>query len=300
MMWGDDVNWQPMTTSPTPAPSALRHSAAPDRQAPLSPPRILVFDSGVGGLSILQAVRARLPGCDYFYACDNAAFPYGTKDEDTVVERVEQVLKAVIAQTHPDVVVVACNTASTLVLPRIRSHFRDPVVGVVPAIKPAATASRTGVFGLLGTPGTVDRAYTQNLIDEFAPQCTVLRVGTTALVKMAEAKLRGATLDRDQITAVLAPLFAHPALDTVVLACTHFPLLHDELVAASPRPVIWIDSGEAVARRVASLVPAMALDCTPVAARVRIAIFTARNADISLLEPRLSTLGCEHIDYVLI
>jgi len=300
-MWGDDVNWQPMTTSSIPAPSALRrHSPAPDRQAPLSPPRILVFDSGVGGLSVLQAVRARLPGCDYFYACDNAAFPYGTKDEDTLVVRVEQVLKTVIAQTHPDVVVVACNTASTLVLPRIRSHFHDPVVGVVPAIKPAAAASRTGVFGLLGTPGTVARAYTQNLIDEFAPQCTVVRVGGAALVEMAEAKLRGATVDRDQIAAILAPLFVHPALDTVVLACTHFPLLHDELVAAAPRPVIWIDSGEAIARRVASLVPAMAADCTPVAARVRTAIFTARNADISLLEPTLSALGCEHIDYVLI
>ncbi|MGK2913141.1 MAG: glutamate racemase [Porticoccaceae bacterium] len=287
------------TSSSTASPVPRRHSPASDRKTPPLSPRILVFDSGVGGLSILAAVRAVLPAADFVYACDNAAFPYGTKDAETLVARVDRVLKALIAHARPDIVVVACNTASTLVLPRIRSHFSDPVVGVVPAIKPAAAATKTGVIGLLGTPGTVARPYTQRLIDDFAAHCTVVRVGSSTLVEIAEAKLRGAAVDTDQIADILAPLFAHPELDTVVLACTHFPLLRDELLAAAPRAVQWIDSGEAIARRVASLVPAATLTAA-IHGHFRTAIFTGRSADVTLLEPALAALGCAGIDYLLI
>ncbi len=275
-------------------------------------PKILVFDSGVGGLSVLHALRQRLPDCHYVYACDNAAFPYGTKDEATLVERVDQVLHALIRQEAPDIVVVACNTASTLALPRIRAHFREPVVGVVPAIKPAAALSKTRVFGLLGTPGTVQRPYTQQLIDEFAGDCQIVRVGSSNLVQLAEAALRGQPPPPAQLRDILAPFFANPLLDCIVLACTHFPLLKKELTAACPRPIVWIDSGEAIARRVASLLPTD----NPVAqpsnstsgnhkhnARQtpqpqQKTLFTAQSADLELLQPALIQFGCGHVEFI--
>lgn len=217
-------------------------------------PKVLVFDSGVGGLSILQEIHRHIPRCQLVYACDNQAFPYGTKAEDELVARVDAVLKALIAAIQPDIVVVACNTASTLALPRIRAHFANPVVGVVPAIKPAAAQSQSKVIGLLATPGTVQRRYTQELIDQFAADCTLVRVGSGELVDIAEQKLRGQAPDPARLAAILAPLFDHADLDTVVLACTHFPLLRPELEAVAPRAVHWIDSGEAIARRVHSLI----------------------------------------------
>jgi len=217
-----------------------------------TPPKVLIFDSGVGGLSILQEVRRQLPWCQYVYACDNRAFPYGTKAESELVERVDTVLKALIAETAPDIVVIACNTASTVALPKIRAHFLNPVVGVVPAIKPAALQSRSKVIGLLATPATVKRPYTQWLIDEFAGDCRVVRVGSAELVELAEQKLRGTEVPHDQLRQIIQPFFDDPQLDTLVLACTHFPLLRAELTAVAPRPVAWIDSGEAIARRVAS------------------------------------------------
>ncbi len=158
---------------------------------------------------------------------------------------------------------VACNTASTVALPRIRSHFLRPVVGVVPAIKPAAGLSRSRHIGLLGTPGTINRRYTRDLIDQFAGDCVITRVGSTELVEMAEGKIRGIAPDRDRLAAIIAPLFDDPAMDTLVLACTHFPLLQAELEAVAPRPVQWVDSGEAIARRVESLLPAATATAAP-------------------------------------
>src|SRR5690606_34311233 len=140
---------QPTTPRPEPTPRL---------------PRVLVFDSGVGGLSILAEIRARVPHCELVYACDNGAFPYGTKGEEELVARVDWVLKALIRATAPDIVVVACKTASTVALPHVRAHCQKPVVGVVPAIKPAAKLTQSGVIGLLATPATVARPYTLGLI----------------------------------------------------------------------------------------------------------------------------------------
>lgn len=215
--------------------------------------KILIFDSGVGGLSVLAEVRNKLPNAEYLFACDNAAFPYGIKSESLLVSRVEKVLGILINKYHPDLVVVACNSASTLVLPKIRSHFDLPIVGVVPAIKPAAAISQSKTFGLLATPGTVRRQYTQDLIEEFASNCRVQKVGSSDLVAMAEAKLRGLEINTELLQRICQPLFDQPELDTVVLACTHFPLLAEELQSIAPRPINWVDSGEAIARRVASL-----------------------------------------------
>jgi glutamate racemase len=219
-------------------------------------PVIAVFDSGVGGLSVAQEIAALLPGAALAYICDNGFFPYGTKEEGALVERVDRVVSRAVAAIRPDALVVACNTASTVALPRLRSHLTMPVVGVVPAVKPAAALSARRIIGLLGTPGTVRRAYTQDLIDRFAADCTVLRVGSAELVQMAETALEGEAPSPGAVAGVLAPFFDRPAAeqpDTIVLACTHFPLLGRELQAAAPPGVAFIDSGRAVAERVRSV-----------------------------------------------
>lgn len=212
--------------------------------------RILVFDSGVGGLSILQEIRQQYPNCCYFYASDNAAFPYGTKSEDELVERVDIVLHQLEQVTQADIIVVACNSASTVALPRIRERFAQPVIGVVPAIKPAAAISQTKTIGLLATPGTINRHYTQQLIQEFAHDCEVIRVGSSELVQLAEEKLRGRAITEQSLTPIIQPFTDNTDIDTLVLACTHFPLLKKELQALMPNIQHWVDSGEAIARRV--------------------------------------------------
>lgn len=214
---------------------------------------VLVFDSGVGGLTIAAEIRKQLPGVSITYVSDNAAFPYGTKSEDFLIPRVQAVLTACQQHISVDLIVVACNTASTLVLPVIRQHFNVPIVGVVPAIKPAALASTTKNIGLLATPGTIERRYTQNLIDDYASHCRVVKVGSSRLVQIAEEKLQGLAVSLDEIKHIINPLLndqQNNAIDTVVLACTHFPLLKAELSSLAPPHWLWLDSGEAIARRV--------------------------------------------------
>ncbi len=226
----------------------------PDADAPA--PSVLVFDSGVGGLSVLSEIARALPAARLVYAMDDAGFPYGTKTERELLARLPDLLDGLVAHADPDIAVIACNTASTVALPALRTRLRVPVVGTVPAIKPAAEASRSRVIGLLGTPGTVRRDYTQGLIDAFAADCTVLRHGSAALVALAEAKLRGATVNAASVAAAVAGLFTQPGsdeIDVVVLACTHFPLLGPELAAAAAPSIRWIDSGPAIARRAAAL-----------------------------------------------
>lgn len=222
-------------------------------------PRVLVFDSGVGGLSILRAIAARVPACELMYLSDNAAFPYGTKAEAELIRRVEDVMGSAIPRIQPDLLVIACNTASTLTLPIIRERFSLPVVGVVPAIKPAAQISRSKTIGLLATPATVARPYTRQLIADYAADCEVISAGSSALVLLAEQKLRGETIAPGAVAQVLHPFYQHPGIsrmDTLVLACTHFPLLATELAACLGPGITLIDSGDAIARRVQSLLGA--------------------------------------------
>ncbi|MGH1441655.1 MAG: glutamate racemase [Cellvibrionaceae bacterium] len=221
----------------------------------ITAPRILIFDSGVGGLSITESIRAQHPHCSITYASDNAAFPYGTKDESELVERVDTVLHTLQELSKADILVVACNTASTVALPKIRERFQLPIIGVVPAIKPAAKVSESKVIGLLATPGTVSREYTKELINKFAKDCTVIPLGSSELVKLAEEKLRCSTNTvspsfMQRLHTILEPLTHHPNMDTVVLACTHFPLLRNELTQILPSIKHWVDSGDAIARRV--------------------------------------------------
>ena len=254
-------------------------------------PVIAVFDSGVGGLSVASEIAALLPGAALAYICDNGFFPYGNKGEAELIDRVDRVVSAAAEAIRPDAVVVACNTASTVALPRLRSHLPMPIIGTVPAIKPAASLSVKRIIGLLGTPGTVRRAYTQDLIDRFASDCMVLRLGSAELVDMAEAALAGAPPSTAELTRVLAPFFALPAAeqpDIVVLACTHFPLLTDRLQLAAPPCVRFIDSGRAIAERVKTV---LGLDESGSAASPHRAFFTRDDAALHRSLPGFAARG---------
>lgn len=229
--------------------------------------QVLVFDSGVGGLSIVRHLRSALPGARLSYLADTEFFPYGMLSEKQLVERILGLLQRAEAELQPDLIVLACNSASTIALPRLRQQITIPIVGVVPAIKPAAQLSDSKVIGLLATPGTVNRHYTDDLIAQFAPQCEVLRLGTSELVAMVEQQLWGNIQAEQAFQSVLAPLLQDPRwqqLDTMVLACTHFPLVRDQLARAAPTVRHWVDSGEAIARRVQHVLA----ECSPKAVHV--------------------------------
>jgi glutamate racemase len=221
-------------------------------------PTILAADSGLGGLTIVAEIRKALPQACLAYLCDNAFFPYGTRPDTELLAHFLRVMNQAIDRVRPDLIVTACNTISTICLPQLRAATSIPVVGVVPAIKPAAQQSKRKIIGLLATPATIDRPYTDDLIQCYAADCTVLKIGSAELVEMAEAKLLGLAVDRDRLRRILSPFFDQPAdaqPDIVVLACTHFPLLREELQAVGQSNVTWIDSGAAVARRVVEVLP---------------------------------------------
>lgn len=258
---------------------------------------ILVFDSGVGGLSVLAHIRRALPHAPIIYAADNAGYPYGTKSEAEIAARVPALLGRLVERHHPRLIVIACNTASTIALAHVRSALDLPVVGTVPAIKPAALLSKTRVIGVLGTEATVRQPYVDNLVAEFAPDCIVLRHGSAKLVDLAEAKLRGLTPPSGEVHSALAGLYSQPhsaLIDAVVLACTHFPLLADEIREASPQGVVLVDSGEGIARRAAVLSEGQAW---PERMTGR-AVFTRRDPDVDQLVPALASYGLTEIDYL--
>ena len=219
-------------------------------------PTILVFDSGLGGLTVFREVVKSRPDARFVYAIDDAFFPYGRHSEPVLVARVLQVVDEWIAAHRPDLVVIACNTASTLVLPQLRERFPVPFVGTVPAIKPACAGSKSKLVSVLGTEATVKREYTRALIRDFADGCAVTLVGSPRLAELAEAELKGEPASDDAIAAELAPCFAEiegRRTDTVVLACTHYPLLLERLRKLAPWPVNFIDPAPAIARRVTDL-----------------------------------------------
>jgi glutamate racemase len=217
---------------------------------------ILLFDSGVGGLSVLAAVRALLPQASLVYVADSAGFPYGTKSEAEIAARVPALLGRLAERYDPRLIVIACNTASTIALSHVRAALDIPIVGTVPAIKPAAELSKTRTIGVLGTDATVRQPYVDDLAARFASDCTVLRHGSAALVELAEAKLHGEDTEPAAYRAAIAGLFDQPGgerIDVVVNACTHFPLVVGELAAVAPHPVTFVDGATGIARRVAHL-----------------------------------------------
>ena len=261
-----------------------------DPSAPL-----LFFDSGVGGLSVLGPTRALLPSAPIVYAADSAGFPYGTKSEAELATRVPALLGRLVERFDPRLVVIACNTASTIALDDARAALDLPVVGTVPAIKPASEISTTRVIGVLGTEATVRQPYVDDLAAKFAADCTIIRHGSPRLVELAEARLGGETVSVEDVRAATRPLFDAPdgdRIDTVVLACTHFPLLADELAEAFPR-VAYIDGGPGIARRIAWLTRDQAW---PAEAPPGIALFTAPAREPLL--GSLATYGLSDVQFL--
>ncbi|MFZ5690199.1 MAG: glutamate racemase [Pseudomonadota bacterium] len=228
-------------------------------------PTILIFDSGLGGLTVFREIVPLRPDARFVYAADDAGFPYGRLSEGELSGRVISVIGALIDAHRPDLVVIACNTASTLVLSDLRAHFSVPFVGTVPAIKPACAASQTRLVSVLGTEATVTREYTKKLIADFGQGCDVTLVGSRRLAVLAEAQLRGEAVDDADIADEIAPCFVQRdglRTDTIVMACTHYPLLSEHLTRLAPWPVRLVDPAPAIARRVVDLlgpaVPALA------------------------------------------
>ncbi len=216
---------------------------------------ILFFNSGVGGLSVLAPTLELLPNAPIVYAADSAGFPYGKRSEAEIASRVPALLGRLVERYQPRLAVIACNTASTIALEHVRSALDLPVVGTVPAIKPAAEISKTRVIGVLGTEATVRQAYVDELAAKFAADCTLIRHGSPDLVELAEAKLAGEEISLDAVRKAAQPMFDSAngdRIDTVVLACTHFPLLAEELRAVFPN-VDYVDGGPGIARRIAWL-----------------------------------------------
>jgi glutamate racemase len=256
---------------------------------------ILLFDSGVGGLSVLAPTRALLPQASIVYVADSAGFPYGTKSEADIAARVPALLGRLVERYHPRLIVIACNTASTIALAAVRAALDLPVVGTVPAIKPAAAMSRTRTIGVLGTDATVRQPYVDDLAARFAADCRVIRYGSAELVALAEAKLHGEAVDPARYAAVLAGLLGQPggeAIDVVVNACTHFPLVADELAAAAPRPLAFVDGSAGIARRVVHLTQGQNWPAVPQG----VAVFTRLGDTDRALAPALARYGLDRIE----
>ena len=217
---------------------------------------ILIFDSGLGGLTVLREVAKARPDVHYIYVADDAFFPYGNQGEAELVNRVSTFMGELIAAHSPKLVVIACNTASTLVLPHLRARFRVPFVGTVPAVKPACASSISKRVSVLGTQATVSREYTRALIRDFANGADVVLVGSAHLAQFAEAELQGSPVEDHLIAREIAPCFVDEGgrrTDTVVLACTHYPLLLERFDRLAPWPVRFLDPAPAIARRVLDL-----------------------------------------------
>jgi glutamate racemase len=265
-------------------------AARPLRAASVKP--ILVFDSGVGGLSVLRPIRALLPNAPFLYVADNAGYPYGLKSAAELEARVPALLGRLAERFDPELIVIACNTASTIALDAVRAALDIPIVGTVPAIKPAAALTKTRAIGVLGTEATVVQPYVDRLAAEFADDCIVVRHGSAELVELAEAKLRGEATRDEDYAAVLHAMLVKPGgdrVDTVVLACTHFPLVEEELARAAPRPLAFVDGKEGIARRVAWLLRGRT--CPGGEAHAGRALFTRRDDSWRPYAPGLAAYG---------
>ena len=256
-----------------------------------APVTILIFDSGVGGLTVYREIAKARPHAAYVYLADDAGFPYGNQPETLLIARIIDVVGQAIAAHKPDLVVVACNTASTLALAELRARFAVPFVGTVPAIKPACAQSQSKRIAVLGTQATVSREYTRSLIREFAAGCDVALVGSSHLASYAEAELAGKPTADAAIKEEIAGCFIDAdgrRTDTVVLACTHYPLLLDRFKANAPWPVNWLDPAPAIARRVADLMRDKPAGGPPPAPAI---VFTSGRVPSPALAAALSRYG---------
>ena len=256
---------------------------------------ILLFDSGVGGLTVLGELRKVLPDAPVIYAADMAGLPYGAKSEAEIAARVAGLLGRMAERYHPRLICIACNTASTIALGMVREVLEIRIVGTVPAIKPAAQLTRTGTFGLLGTEATMRQAYVDKLQHEFASGKRLLRHGANGLVPIAEAKLRGEEVSIGAVADEVKALVLQPGgrdLDTVVLACTHFPLLEPELREAMGENITFVHGAQGIARRIAHLVDGQ--ECSR--ARPDFAVTTGELGDFEKLDRAFADYGIEVLE----
>jgi glutamate racemase len=244
---------------------------------------VLLFDSGIGGLTVLREARVLMPDRRFIYVADDAAFPYGDWEEPALDARIVELFGELLERFEPELAVIPCNTASTLSLSSLRAAYPDtPFVGTVPAIKPAAERTRSGLVSVLATPGTVKRQYTRDLITHWAQQCHVRLVGSTQLARLAETYMRDGFVDEEAVRAEIEPCFLEQdgkRTDIVVLACTHYPFLVNRMRKVAPWPVDWLDPAEAIARRAMSL-----LEGTPSRADLGepdIALFTSNGVSFA-------------------
>lgn len=218
---------------------------------------ILVFDSGIGGLTVLREARVMMADRRFVYVADDAAFPYGNWEEEALCERMVNLFGDLIERWKPEICVIACNTASTIGIAALREAYPEQqFVGTVPAIKPASERTSSGLVSVLATPGTVKRQYTRDLIEQYASRCHVTLVGSTKLAALAETYMRGGFTDEDAVKEEIMPCFVGDGIrrtDIVVLACTHYPFLANRMRKMAPWPVDWIDTSEAIARRASNL-----------------------------------------------
>jgi glutamate racemase len=255
-------------------------------------PHLLVFDSGIGGLGVVEQIRRLQQKAAITYLADSGFYPYGEKPDTMLIERILTVIGKAIETTKPDAVVIACNTASTIALSALREKFPLPFIGCVPPIKPAAAASATRHIGLLATPATIRRPYLQNLIDNFADGCTVHSLGTPLLADLAEQKFRGAQISPTILSAAIAPLFAQSsAIDSIALGCTHYTFLLPEFLGLHPQ-LNWFDPALPVARQVQKITAALPAASTAVTETF---LTTAPFPDHDIMAPRLATYGFRSI-----
>jgi glutamate racemase len=260
-------------------------------------PRLLVFDSGLGGLTVLRALREAVPEARITFIADDAFFPYGALEDAALIARVDAVIGSAIAELTPDAVVIACNTASTIALPALRKSRAVPFVGTVPAVKPAALLSRSCLVSVLGTPATVRRDYTRALISAHGEGCDYTLVGAAQLAALAEAAVSGETVPDAAIAAEIAPCFIERdgrRTDVVVLGCTHYPLLIGRLETLAPWAVTWLDPAPAIARRTANVLAELGFVVGVGASRPRGEIrFTSGKSAPASLKPLLEFCGLE-------
>lgn len=247
------VNTQAQRQSqPHPARDAERSLYALDREKSESVGKaeapIGVFDSGAGGLTILSALRQELPCESYIYFGDTAHCPYGVRAESEIIDLSARVSHFLIEQ-GVKLIVVACNTASQAALAALRAIYPSvPFVGVVPAVKPAARATKKGRIGIAATNQAVKAAYLRQLIDEFAGGIQAFAIGCPELVTLVEEGQLDGPLVEETVRQALEPILRED-IDVIVLGCTHFPALRPVIERIATQQVQVIDSGSAIARR---------------------------------------------------
>ena len=243
---------------------------------------------------MLAELRKHLPHAPVIYAADLAGLPYGEKSEAQIAARVAGLLGRLAERYQPRLACIACNTASTIALGMVREVLEIPIVGTVPAIKPAAAITETGVIGLLGTAATIRQAYVDNLEAEFASDKILLRHAAPGLVSAAETKLQGETFDSEVIRNSIKALRNMPGgerMDTLVLACTHFPLLKAELQTELGDEVRLVDGSNGIAQRIVSLTDNQEFDPNTPSRFVQ----TGKSNISSQLATHLRSYGIEHI-----